>query len=124
MPLAWVVEDNDQNFELLEFLLVERDWQVERARDGAQLRGMLDREPPTAVLLDMNLPDTSGIDLVRELRATAPFARTPIVAVTAHAMRGDRERFLDAGCDAYVPKPIDTARLFAVLHALTERGPR
>jgi two-component system cell cycle response regulator DivK len=124
MPLAWVIEDNDQNFELLEFLLGERGWQVERASDGAGLRRMLTRVPPAVVLLDMNLPDVAGIDLARELRTHRDFARVPIVAVTAHAMRGDQERFLEAGCDAYVPKPIDTVRLFTILASLTRERAR
>jgi CheY-like chemotaxis protein len=125
MPRAWVVEDNDLNFELIDFLLVEAGWQVVRARDGEELAALFDAAAPDVVLLDMNLPGASGLELAGRLRADARLARVPLVAVTAHAMRGDRERFLDSGCDAYVPKPIEAPQLFAVLEAmlgLTGRG--
>jgi CheY-like chemotaxis protein len=118
MPRAWVVEDNDLNFELIDFLLADAGWEVERARGGAELERLLDTAPPDVVLLDMNLPDASGIELAERLRAHPPTARVPVVAVTAHAMTGDRERFLAAGCDAYVAKPIDARALFAVLAGL------
>ncbi len=104
---AWVVEDNDQNFELVEFLLLEAGWEVERASDGAEFERLLASVAPDVLLLDMNLPDSSGLDLVAHLRGIERFQRLPVVAVTAHAMRGDRERCLAAGCDAYLSKPID-----------------
>lgn len=109
MRRAWVVEDNDPNFELVEFLLVESGWAVERARDTAEFAAMLEREPPDLILLDMNLPDAAGLELLAELRGRDALVPVPVVAITAHAMRGDRERFLAAGCDAYLSKPIDTA---------------
>jgi len=122
-----VIEDNDQNFELVEFLLSECAWSLQRARDGVaveRLLGLDPLDPPDLVLLDMNLPDVSGIDLARRLRALPAFERVPLVAVTAHAMRGDRERFLEAGCDAYVAKPIDTAYFRALLDRFAVRGRR
>ena len=107
---AWVVEDNDQNFELVEYLLAESGWEIVRAASGAELRALAGRaEPPHVVLLDMSLPDASGLELLAELRARPALAAIPVVAVTAHAMRGDRERCLAAGCDGYVSKPIDPA---------------
>jgi len=106
---AWVVEDNDQNFELLEFLLTDAGWKLARAASGAELTAMLDAAPPDVVLLDMNLPDASGLDLVRQMRALPAFRKVPIVAVTAHAMQGDRDLCLEAGCDGYLSKPIDPA---------------
>jgi len=122
MPRAWVVEDNDLNFELVDFLLGEAGWQVERARDGAEFALLADAAPPDVVLLDMNLPDVPGIELARRLRADARLAGVPVVAVTAHAMRGDRERFLEAGCDAYVAKPIDAMELFATIERVIGRS--
>lgn len=120
----WVVEDNDQNFELVDFLLEEAGHQVTRARDGAELAPLLDGEPPDLILLDMNLPTASGLELVAELRRHARFRRVPVVAVTAHAMHGDRERFLAAGCDGYVSKPIDAARLLAEVAVRLAGGTR
>jgi CheY-like chemotaxis protein len=122
---AWVVEDNDQNFELVEFLLAEAGWEVERAATGAELRALAGAPAPAVpdvVLLDMNLPDASGLDLVAELRARAPLAAVPIVAVTAHAMRGDKERCLAAGCDGYLSKPIDPARFLDEVVGAIDRG--
>lgn len=110
MPRAWVVEDNDASFELVEFLLVEGGWEVQRARDAAELRALLGSGAADMVLLDMHLPDASGLELLAELRADRRHRDVPVIALTAHAMRGDRERFLAAGCDGYLSKPIDTSR--------------
>jgi len=129
MPLAWVVEDNELNFELLDFLLEEEGWTVARADDGAGLEALLadlpgegaDGSLPDVVLLDMNLPDVPGTELAARLRADARFERVPVIAVTAHAMRGDREKFLAAGCDDYVAKPIDAPILFAVIERACAR---
>jgi two-component system, cell cycle response regulator DivK len=120
MPRAWVVEDNDASFELVEFLLVEAGWQVERARTGSDLRSLLTTEPADVVLLDMHLPDASGLELLGELRADPRHGAVPVLALTAHAMRGDRERFLAAGCDGYLSKPIDTARFLDQVAAQIE----
>ena len=121
MPRAWVIEDNDLNFELVDFLLVDAGWEVARARDGAELDGLIGTAPPDAVLLDMNLPDVSGLELATRLRARRELDQAPIVAVTAHAMQGDRERFLAGGCDAYVSKPIDARMLFVEIESARQK---
>jgi DNA-binding response OmpR family regulator len=116
--LVWIVEDNDQNYELAEFLPEEDGFAVRRARDGCELDLLLGEvgeagpapgatAPPSLVLLDMHLPGTSGEELLRRLRRHAGLEATPVVALTAHALRGDRERFLRLGCDGYLAKPID-----------------
>jgi len=116
MPSAWVIEDNDLNYELVEFLLEDAGWRVERASDGAGLRSLMaGSAQPDLVLLDMNLPDASGLELAALLRVQPRLRAVPIIAVTAHAMRGDRQPFLDAGCDGYVAKPIDRDKLFAAI---------
>ena len=104
-----VVEDNQQNFELVEFLLEDAGYTVRLARDAAELRSALTDHLPDLVLMDIQLPGVDGITLVEELRADPKTRKLPILAITAHAMRGDRERFLDAGCDGYIPKPIEVA---------------
>jgi CheY-like chemotaxis protein len=121
---VWVVEDNDQNFELVDFLLEEAGYRVTRARDGGELVRLLPGDAPDLVLLDMHLPRGSGLDLVATLRAEPRFRRVPVVALTAHAMAGDRERFLAAGCDGYLSKPIDTARFLSEVAAFASKGPR
>ena len=120
--LIWVIEDNDQNFELVEYLLDEAGHRVARARDASEIGGLAAGEAPDLVLLDMNLPSGSGLSLVGEIRALPGVDAAPIVALTAHAMRGDRERFLAAGCDDYISKPIEAqAFLAAVGRALASR---
>ena len=102
-----IVEDNRQNLELVQFLLEEAGMRVRSAADARQARVELERDLPDLVLMDMQLPGTDGLELVAELRQDPRFRSLPIVALTAHALRGDRERFLAGGCDGYIAKPID-----------------
>lgn len=102
-----VVEDNPQNLELVEFLLEDAGYGVRAARNADELRHELARGLPAMILMDIQLPGTDGLALVREVRQRDDAATLPILALTAHAMRGDRERFLQAGCDGYIAKPID-----------------
>ena len=104
-----IVEDNRQNLELVQFLLEEGGMRVRAAADAKQARAELERDLPDLVLMDMQLPGTDGLELVAELRQDERFRALPIVALTAHALRGDRERFLAGGCDGYIAKPIDVA---------------
>ncbi len=104
-----VVEDNPQNYELAEFLLEDAGFAVRRAADAGELRRALASGLPDLVLMDIQLPGVDGLSLVSEIRALPEAGALPIVALTAHAMRGDRERFLAAGCDGYISKPIDVA---------------
>ncbi len=120
--LIWVIEDNDQNFELVDYLLTDAGHRVARARDGDELWRLLAGERPSLVLMDMNLPGRSGLELVGALRREPRLAGVPIVALTAHAMRGDRERFLAAGCSGYISKPIATGTFLAAVEALLSCG--
>lgn len=103
-----IVEDNPQNFELVEFLLVDAGYRVRWAMDAAAMRRELMAEMPALVLMDIQLPGVDGLALVNEIRQHHGAAALPVIALTAHAMRGDRERFLAAGCDGYISKPIET----------------
>jgi two-component system cell cycle response regulator DivK len=102
-----LVEDNEQNLELALFLLEEEGYEVRTARDVDEFESAIAEPPPDLVLLDMHLPGTDGLTLLGRLRELPTHANVPVVALTAHAMRGDRERFLAAGCDGYLSKPID-----------------
>ena len=105
MTVVAVVEDNADNRLLLEAILeglyeVQEYETAEDALDGFRAAA------PDLVLLDISLPGMSGVDLIRILRADSALARVPVIALTAHAMSGDREQYLAAGFDAYVTKPI------------------
>ncbi len=102
-----LVEDNEVNLELAVFLLEEAGFAVDCARDLPEARQALRGPAPDLVLMDMNLKGADGLELLAELRAVPRLRAVPVLALTAHAMRGDRERFMAAGCDGYIAKPID-----------------
>lgn len=104
-----VIEDNEQNLELVQFLLEEAGAEVRAAMDADAARVNLAEKAPDLILMDIQLPGTDGLTLVTELRARSDLGRVPIIALTAHAMRGDRERFLAGGCDGYIAKPIQVS---------------
>ncbi len=112
-----LVEDNEQNLELAVFLLEESEFEVRTARNVEEFDRELEQPTPHLVLLDMHLPGKDGLTLWKELRAEPRFASVPVVALTAHAMRGDRERFLAAGCDGYISKPIDVKNFVTEVRA-------
>jgi len=115
-----VIEDNEQNLELVEFLLDEAGATVRAAADADEARKALAQEQPDLILMDMQLHGIDGLSLVREIRRQPEIGRIPIVALTAHAMRGDRERFLAGGCDGYLAKPINVVTFVEDLSSLLE----
>ena len=103
-----VVEDNDMNMQLVEFLLEEGGYAIVKATSGEEALSITrDGTPPDLILMDIHLPGMDGLSVVRAMKAEARTQRVPILALTAHAMRGDKDRFLEAGCDGYISKPID-----------------
>jgi len=101
-----VVEDNPQNMELVTYLLEDADFVVLKAGDAEEARAAVGESIPTLILMDMRLPGTDGLELTKEFKARPELSGVPVIALTAHAMRGDRERFLAGGCDGYISKPI------------------
>ena len=110
-----LVEDNPQNMKLLEILLRAKSYDLLKACDGEEALDMATREQPDLIVMDMQLPKMSGVEVTRRLRQMPVFRQTPIIALTAFAMRGDRERFLEAGCNAYISKPIHTRELRTII---------
>ena len=106
-----VVEDNDTNRRLLKILLEAKEYEVVEADTGEAAMSYLKNQKPDLILMDIQLPKTDGLALTRKIRGNVGMRNIPIVAVTAYAMKGDRERILEAGCDAYISKPIDTREL-------------
>jgi CheY-like chemotaxis protein len=117
-----VVEDEAHNFELVEFLLSEAGFQIVHARNAEEFGALLRLPRPDLVLMDMQLRGGSGLNLVAVLRRSIAHQDALVVALTAQAMRGDRERFLAAGCDAYISKPIDTTTFVAEVRAILAAG--
>jgi two-component system, cell cycle response regulator DivK len=108
-----VVDDNAANLKLAREILTARGYEVISADRGAQAVEMARTRRPALVLLDMRLPDVDGLEVLKRLRSLAETKDLPVVAMTAQAMTGDRERFLAAGCDGYVSKPISLRILYA-----------
>ena len=106
-----VVEDNPRNIRLIEMTLSARGYTLLKATDGEEALDMATRERPDLILMDMQLPKMNGIEVTRKLRQVPAFSRVPIIALTASAMKGDREKFIAAGCNAYLSKPINTRKL-------------
>ena len=103
-----VVEDNDMNMQLVEYLLEEGGYEIVKAASGEDALSIArGGEPVDLILMDIHLPGIDGLSVVREMKADDRTKAIPILALTAHAMRGDRDRFLEAGCDGYISKPID-----------------
>ena len=107
MKKVLVVEDNENNLYMLRFILTRLGHTVLEARDGASGVDLALRERPDLILMDIQLPVLDGYAATRKIRAEAALREVPIIAVTSYAMAGDREKALEAGCTAYVEKPID-----------------
>ena len=118
MTRILLVEDNENNRDMLSRRLQRKGYQVSIAVDGAEAVSMTDRERPDLVLMDMTLPVMSGAEATRAIRGNDAIKRTPILALTASAMNGDREIALAAGCDDYDTKPVDLSRLLDKIEAL------
>jgi len=102
-----VVEDNEKNMKLFRDVLQASGYRLLEATTGERAMELAAEHQPNLVLMDIQLPDIDGVDALGRLRANARTASIPVVALTAQAMHGDRERFLDAGFDAYISKPVD-----------------
>ena len=104
---ALVIEDNEQNAYMVTYLLEHAGFTVSRARDGLTGLAMAAGQRPSVIILDIQLPGMDGYEVAGHLRADPSLHGVPIVAVTSFAMVGDRERAFEAGCTAYLEKPID-----------------
>ncbi len=113
-----LVEDHPQNRYLVTYLLESRGYEVEAALDGVEALEAMERRAPGLILMDMQLPRIDGYEATRRIKADARFKEIPLVAVTAHSMRGDHDKAIAAGCDMYVTKPIDGEQLIALVEKL------
>ena len=113
-----VAEDNAVNRELLRELLEIRGYMVAEACDGQEALAMVEQAPPDILLLDIGMPLLDGYAVVRKLRENSRFISLPVVAVTAYAMQGDREKIMNSGFDGYLSKPVDSGSLVQELDRL------
>ena len=118
MPRILLVEDNEMNRDMLSRRLARREYEVLVAVDGKEGMVMAGSEGPDLILMDMSLPVMDGWEATRQLKASPETKAIPIIALTAHAMSGDREKAMEAGCDDYDTKPIELPRLLAKIEAL------
>ena len=118
MPRILVVEDNEMNRDMLSRRLARKKYEVLVAVDGGEGVVIARSVAPDLILMDMSLPVVDGWEATRQLKASSETKAIPIIALTAHAMSGDREKAMEAGCDDYATKPIELPRLLAKMEAL------
>ncbi len=106
-----IVEDEPRNMKLTTMALRPHGYDIVSAVDGEQAVEVAIREKPDIILMDMQLPKISGLEATRRLRMNPAFKDTPIVALTAYAMKGDEEKYIEGGCTAYMSKPINVKEL-------------
>jgi len=122
MAKILVVEDNEMNRDMLTRRLQRRGYEVVIAVDGAEGLAMAQSESPALVLMDISLPALDGWEATRRLKMAPETKSIPVIALTAHAMSGDRERCIEAGCDDFDTKPVEIARLVGKIEALLQRS--
>jgi CheY-like chemotaxis protein len=121
MAKILLVEDNEMNRDMLSRRLLRKGFEVVIAVDGGQAVTMAESERPDLILMDMSLPVIDGWEATRRVKTDTKTAHIPVIALTAHAMSGDREKALGAGCDDYDTKPIEMPRLLEKIEALLAR---
>ena len=117
-----LVEDNEMNRDMLSRRLLRKGYAVVLAVDGEEAVRVTTADLPDLVLMDMSLPVIDGWEATRRIKSVAATAHIPVIALTAHAMAGDREKAIAAGCDDYDTKPIELARLLGKIEALLDRA--
>ncbi len=118
MAKLLLVEDNEMNRDMLSRRLIRKGYEIVMAVDGQQGVDMAKSESPDLILLDMSLPVMDGWEAARAIKGDEQMKAIPIIALTAHAMSGDREKALEAGCDEYDTKPVELKRLLGKIEAL------
>ena len=122
MTKVLVIEDNADNLKIITYALQRAGYAVISAERGETGIELTLRESPGFIIMDINLPGIDGIETTRRIRALETGVQVPINAITSYALAGDRERFLAAGCNGYVEKPIDPMTLVEDLHRIMKKG--
>ena len=122
MPKVLLVEDNEMNRDMLSRRLTRRGFEVVFAGDGQQGLDLARSEKPDVILMDMSLPVMDGWEVTRRIKADGTMRSIPVIGLTAHAMSGDREKAIAAGCDDYDTKPVEMERLLGKIERLLDGG--
>jgi CheY-like chemotaxis protein len=122
MAKVLVVEDNEMNRDMLSRRLQRRGYEVIVSVDGEEGVAKAQSDSPDIILMDMDLPVLDGWAATRKLKSSPDTQSIPVIALTSHAMAGDREKSMDAGCDDYDTKPVEFSRLIEKIEALLSRG--
>ena len=122
MAKILLVEDNEDNRDMLSRRLTRKGYEVAVAIDGGQGVSMAQSEAPDLILMDMSLPVLDGWEATRQIKANPETQAVPVIALTAHAMAGDKEKTLAAGCDDYDTKPVELPRLLEKIEVLLNRA--
>lgn len=118
MAKILLVEDNEENRDALSRRLTRRGFEIVMATDGQQGVEMASAEKPDLILMDMNMPIKDGWTATREIKNSPETQKIPVIALTAHAMSGDRDKVIEAGCDDYHTKPVEFARLLEQIQTI------
>ena len=117
-----VVEDNELNMKLFCDILEANGYETIKSTDGASALELARKHHPDLILMDIQLPDVSGLEVTKRIREDSLVSKIPIVAVTAFAMRGDEEKIRDGGCEAYIAKPISVSRFLETVDKFSGRS--
>ena len=120
MKLALVIEDNHDNLRLITYALKRGGYEVISAETGEAGVELASRQKPSFVVVDINLPGIDGIEVTRRIRRSELCRTVPIIAITSHAMFGDREKIIASGCNSYFEKPIDPLTIMDKIHEIID----
>jgi len=116
-----IVEDDPRNMRLLEMTLGGKGYTLLKATDGEEALDVAKKDRPDLIIMDIGLPKMNGFEVTGKLRENPAFTHTPIIGLTAYAMKGDKERVIKAGCDAYLSKPVNTRELPGVIAGMLQQ---
>lgn len=123
MKTALIIEDDDNNMEVIAILLENSGYQYIKAETGQKGIDLAIEKLPDFILLDIQLPDINGYEVVKKIRASKADGHIPIIAMTSYAMSGDREKLLAAGCNGYIEKPIDPEKVMEQIRIILGEKP-
>ena len=122
MKTALIIEDNDNNLELIRFILEQAGYRTRFSMTGIEGVQQALTIPPDFIILDIQLPDINGLEVLKRIRASAIGVTIPIIAMTSYAMAGDKEKLLAEGCTAYIEKPIDPTLVIGQIEAALSKA--